>query len=67
MEILEEVATDDAADAERFYCEYLEPTLNKCVPGRSHAEYVKAWQQKNKEKCKEKALRWYYKNKAKRE
>jgi predicted GIY-YIG superfamily endonuclease len=58
MEILEVVDPTDAVMAERFYCEYLEPTLNKRLPGRDAREYNRVWQQKNKDKVNAKAQRY---------
>jgi predicted GIY-YIG superfamily endonuclease len=65
MEHLETVDTTDAVMAERFYCEYLEPTLNKQLPGRSKAEYTKLWQQSNPDKFKASKQRWLEKNRDK--
>jgi predicted GIY-YIG superfamily endonuclease len=36
--ILEEVDEDDAVDAERFYYEWFQPSVNKKYPGRSKKE-----------------------------
>jgi hypothetical protein len=63
---LDEVADEDGADAERFYYEYLEPLVNKNVPGRSRPEGKKEWEAQNRQKRREYQRRSYFIVKAKR-
>ena len=41
--ILEVVNVEDAPGAEKFYYDYLQPRLNKQVPGRTNTESKAAW------------------------
>jgi len=52
MIILEECIEEDRKNYERFYIEYLEPALNKMMPGRDDAEAQHVYYLKNKERKK---------------
>ena len=51
--VLDEVDDNLGADAERFYYEFLNPILNKLVPGRNKAEYYQDYRDSILKKHKE--------------
>ena len=50
---LEEVDEEIRTQAERFYYEWLEPKLNRKVPGRTDTEYNQLYYQENKDRISE--------------
>ncbi len=80
MKILDTVETDKLAEAkliERLYIDTIEPTLNSCLPGRTRKQYFNEHKNEiyrkrniknllNREKFKEKSLKYYYDNREKR-
>ena len=63
--ILEVVKIEDAPGAEKFYYDYLQPRVNKHVPGRSLVESKAAWRAAHPEKVIENNRIYYLKRKAK--
>jgi hypothetical protein len=63
--VLEVVKVEDASAAEKFYYDYLEPRLNKQVPGRTHVESKAAYHAAHPEKVIEANRLYYLKRKAK--
>jgi len=59
MIALEEVEEHIRYDAERFYYEWLEPKLNRKVPGRTDTEYNQLYYQENKDRISEYKLNKY--------
>ena len=56
--VLEEVEDDQRYLAERFYYEWLEPKLNKVIPGRSRKESADIYRASHKEQQKILSKRW---------
>ena len=63
MIILEDgISKENSTDYERFYMEFLEPTLNCQIPGLTRAETCALWEKKNPEKCRAKRKQLYDKD-----